>query len=378
MSARSLEIAARRLAAGHGCATRSGRGSACCQSSLTYSDERLRRSGRRRADGGDRARRPASAARAGAQRVRVAPRPATVIVTTPERRAQRAVRDPARPARSGTVITGSSGPGPSSPLGRAGGDRARLRVRFAPVGADDPEVGPPTQLAVFSRAVTDRARNEGSGAMTPSDRDLPFRTEPGRADRGVGLGQVDLRPDALPADRGGVLRRLPRYGGRRRERPVGHQAGVRAAAHHRRDPAAGRTADRGGRHERPARGPEVPAWRWPGSTTCCRWRSCSTPRRVSASPQLATGRTGPSAPEVVRRQHDQLRRGLRGLEREGFRTVHRLRGAGEIDRADDHPDPALQRPARRSWSVRRDRRRPRLPGRAGDAARPISATDHPR
>jgi protein phosphatase len=53
-------------------------------------------------------------------------------------------------------------------------------------------------------------------------------------------------------------------------------------------------------------------------------------------------------PEVIRRQHDQLRRGIRGLEREGFRTVHRLSGQAEIesaqivrtrlynDRRDDH------------------------------------------
>ncbi len=53
-------------------------------------------------------------------------------------------------------------------------------------------------------------------------------------------------------------------------------------------------------------------------------------------------------PEVIRRQHDQLRRGIRGLEREGFRTVHRLSGPAEIesaqivrtrlynDRRDDH------------------------------------------
>ena len=34
---------------------------------------------------------------------------------------------------------------------------------------------------------------------------------------------------------------------------------------------------------------------------------------------------------VVRRQRDQLRRGLRGLQREGFRTVHTLRGVDEID-----------------------------------------------
>ena len=39
-------------------------------------------------------------------------------------------------------------------------------------------------------------------------------------------------------------------------------------------------------------------------------------------------------PQVVHRQHDQLRRGLRGLEREGFRLVHRLSGPGEIDGAE--------------------------------------------
>jgi protein phosphatase len=35
-------------------------------------------------------------------------------------------------------------------------------------------------------------------------------------------------------------------------------------------------------------------------------------------------------PHVIRRQHDQMRRGLRGLQREGFRTVHTLRGEAEI------------------------------------------------
>ena len=34
--------------------------------------------------------------------------------------------------------------------------------------------------------------------------------------------------------------------------------------------------------------------------------------------------------QVIRRQHDQLRRGLRSLAREGFRTVHVLRGQDEI------------------------------------------------
>jgi protein phosphatase len=35
-------------------------------------------------------------------------------------------------------------------------------------------------------------------------------------------------------------------------------------------------------------------------------------------------------PDVVRRQRDQLRRGLKGLQREGFRTVHTLSGENEI------------------------------------------------
>jgi hypothetical protein len=30
-------------------------------------------------------------------------------------------------------------------------ERNRYRVRYLPVGEDDPEVGPPTQLAVFAR-----------------------------------------------------------------------------------------------------------------------------------------------------------------------------------------------------------------------------------
>ncbi len=53
-------------------------------------------------------------------------------------------------------------------------------------------------------------------------------------------------------------------------------------------------------------------------------------------------------PGVIRRQRDQLRRGLRGLPREGFRSVHTLRGVEEIadvqitrtrlytDRRDEH------------------------------------------
>jgi protein phosphatase len=35
-------------------------------------------------------------------------------------------------------------------------------------------------------------------------------------------------------------------------------------------------------------------------------------------------------PQVIRRQHDQLRRGVKGLRREGFRTVHVLRTPAEV------------------------------------------------
>jgi protein phosphatase len=39
-------------------------------------------------------------------------------------------------------------------------------------------------------------------------------------------------------------------------------------------------------------------------------------------------------PHVIRRQRDQLRRGLNGLQREGFRHVHVLRGVDEIEAAE--------------------------------------------
>jgi len=54
--------------------------------------------------------------------------------------------------------------------------------------------------------------------------------------------------------------------------------------------------------------------------------------------KLATERNGarpdrPFGAQVIRRQGDQLRRSLRSLSREGFRTVHVLRGPAEIDAA---------------------------------------------
>ena len=89
----------------------------CCQSSLTYRDDRLAGLRRGRADGG----RSSTSTRRGCRRWSAAcsahARPRTVVVTTPERRVQRALRRPAGRARCGTATTASSGPGPSSPPG---------------------------------------------------------------------------------------------------------------------------------------------------------------------------------------------------------------------------------------------------------------------
>jgi len=71
-------------------------------------------------------------------------------------------------------------------------DRYGYRARFLPVGPEDPRDGPPTQLAVFSKAA-----EKGAGAMDLSIPELSLC----RADRRDRLGQVDVRPDALQADR---------------------------------------------------------------------------------------------------------------------------------------------------------------------------------
>jgi 3' terminal RNA ribose 2'-O-methyltransferase Hen1 len=45
------------------------------------------------------------------------------------------------------------------------GERHGYGVGFAPVGPDDPEVGPPTQMAVFTRTENDQSENEQSEAV---------------------------------------------------------------------------------------------------------------------------------------------------------------------------------------------------------------------
>ena len=108
------------------------------------------RLGRPRADGGRRARRPGPAARARGRRLRRRPA-AAGRGDHPERRAQRPLRRPGcrRDAAPRPPVRVDAGR--AARVGRAVAARHGYAVRYAPIGADDPEVGPPTQLAVFTR-----------------------------------------------------------------------------------------------------------------------------------------------------------------------------------------------------------------------------------
>ncbi len=80
-------------------------------------------------------------------------------------------------------------------------------------------------------------------------------------------------------------------------------------------------------------------------TTCCQSRSCSTCRRSCARSATKSRADRTFGAHVLRRQGSDLRRGLRGLQREGFRTVHVLRTPEEVESASDNPAAAVQRPA---------------------------------
>ena len=107
---------------------------------------------RRRAERGHRAPRPAAAAGAGVRGVRRrATRDGRGDHT--ERRVQRALGDACRPATCGTATTASSGTARSSGPGPWRSPDGTATTSRSPRSAtDDPEVGPPTQMAVFSLA----------------------------------------------------------------------------------------------------------------------------------------------------------------------------------------------------------------------------------
>ena len=83
--------------------------------------------------------------------------PSTVIVTTPnvEYNVRYETLPPGTPRhrdhRFEWTRAAVSATGPAAVAGRNG-----YRVRFLPVGGDDPEVGPPTQMAVFDKVAGHR------------------------------------------------------------------------------------------------------------------------------------------------------------------------------------------------------------------------------
>ena len=292
------------------------------QGALTYTDTRLAGLRRRRADGGHRARRPAAAARAGARRSSAHARPGTVRRDHPERRVQRPLRGPRPGMRHPDHRFEWTRAEFAAWAARRGRDGTATRSSVAAVGDDDPEVGPPTQMAVFTY-----------GRMTAHD---ARRSPSCRLVVLVGVSgsrQVDLRR-AGTSSRPQVIssRLLPRPGRRRRERPARHRGRLRRAALHRRQ-AAARPA--GSPSSTPPTCSSTPAQRWsswPASTTCCRSRSCSTcPRRCASS---AT----PPAPDrdfgrrvVIRASTATCAARCGSSAAEGFRKVHVLRGVEEID-----------------------------------------------
>ena len=86
-------------------------------------------------------------------------RPATVVVDHAQRRVQRPLRAPARRAAPAPrpPLRVDAGRVPRPGRGAVAG-RHGYTVRFVPVGPEDPEVGPPTQMAVFRLRRRDRRR----------------------------------------------------------------------------------------------------------------------------------------------------------------------------------------------------------------------------
>ena len=295
-----------------------------------------RRLRRRRADGGDRARRPAAAARPGARRVRR--RPARRRHRDhAERRVQRPLRVPAGghaapprpPLRVDPRRVRAPGPSgspttlrlPPSRVRRVGDRRPRGRRRRPrwPCSRRIDRDRPRHPRAVRSSSWS---ASPASGKSTFARAALHSRPRCISSDFCRGLVADDENDQAATPDAFDVLHYIA--GKRLRRRP----------------------ADRRRRDQRAAARPRRRWSSWPGSTTCCRSRSCSTCPSACACERNAARPDRDFGAHVIHRQHRELRRSLRGLAAEGFRKVHVLRGVDEVDAADDHVRAALQRPAR--------------------------------
>ena len=149
-----------------------------------------------------------------------------------------------------------------------------------------------------------------------------------------GSGKSTFARALLPADRGRLVRCLPRPRRRRRDRPGGHARRLRGAPPDRGQAPRGAPPDRDRRHQCPRRGPAGTGRAGQSRTTRSPSRSCSTSARRSARRATASRPDRQFGPHVVRNQAAALRRSLKGLGREGFRFVHRLSSAEEADAAE--------------------------------------------
>ena len=286
-----------------------------------------RRLRRRRAGRGGRAPRPAAAAGVRARRLRVRP-PRHGGRHDAERRVQRALRGAAGRASCGTATTASSGRAPSSRTGRARVAEA-LRLRrsaSSPSGRGRPEVGPPTQMAVFEARPDERRRDElkvpelslvvlvgasGSGKSTFARKHFK-PTEVLSSDFCRGLVADDENDQSATDDAFELL------------------------ALHRRQAPGRRPADRGRRHERAARGaPAAGRARPRASLPAGRDRarpardgSATSATRAAPDRDFGAARGPPAAASSCGGR-------CKGLHREGFRHVFVLDSPEEIDAADD-------------------------------------------
>ena len=152
----------------------------------------------------------------------------------------------------------------------------------------------------------------------------------------VRLRQVHVRAQALQADRGALVRLLPRAGlattRTTRRRPTTRSRCCTSSP--RKRLARGRLTVVDATNVQPeARKPLVALAR--AVPRACRSRSCSTCPSGSARSATAAGPTATSARTSSATRRSQLRRSLRGLEREGFRHVFVLSLAEEVEAADD-------------------------------------------
>ena len=277
VSAKALQEAARKLHLDR-MSDRVARADHVAAVGVDVRGHRARRVRRGGADGGRRARRPVAAARAGALGVHGGAA-GDRAGHHAERRVQPAVRN----------VAGR----PDAAL------RPPFRMDSSGVRGSGRTV---SRSAVATPCVTCR-----SGRRTPNAARRPRwpcsawgdRTDgtedpgpvSGGADRRLRLGQVHVRPQALPAHADAVERLLPRARRRRRERPVGVRGGVRRAALRRGQAAGGRSRHGDRRDQRAgARPRQADRGRQEGERARRRDRPRHPDRRV---PRAQRGTPGP-------------------------------------------------------------------------------------